>query len=340
MAEMQKDQRMSNLLRLLIDNVSELVMHPDSNARLAVMRLTHGIQQQALIYPYQSPAQTQDDVHGVSHKQLLVDLLQSDTLAGSLFQSLQMVHSCAMQVRELLTYDSLRIVEDIETETKLLRQLTVATATHEVLSCIDRIIGLIMAFNGSTTDTMPASNGSFMLRLGRRTERMQQLTANLDFMLADDLQGADQQSILQVVLRSQVSSVTHKRRYRMFQSVDTALELLLLDPEYPRSLLFQVEDLMTICNHLPKKSHQHMSMAARVLFQLKSDCILVHREQLAQITEHKRHHLMALLQKVRQHISAFQEVLQTSYFLHTQSPRKLDWSQADQAAPTGGFDEV
>lgn len=330
---LERSEYTARLIRLMIDQVSDLVMYPDSNARLSVMRLTHGIQQQTLVYPFLSGDSASTDTKSVSHKQLVIDLIQSSNIAGSLFKSIEMVRYCAMQVRELLSYDSLRIIEDIETEMYALEALTVATPTHELQSTLDRIIGLVMAFNGSTIDTMSGSNGSFMLQLGIRSERIQQLNAMLEFMLADDLQEAEQQSILEVVLMSQVSSVTHKRRYRMFQGVDTALELLLLDLEYPRSMLFQVEQLIALCTKLPRKHATQMSMAERVLFRLKSDCIIVDREELADVTEGKRQNLLALLAKIGQHSMAFQEVIQTAYFTHTKTPRKLNWSQGQDSTP-------
>gem|GEM_PF-404759 len=324
---LERSEYTARLIRLMIDQVSDLVMYPDSNARLSVMRLTHGIQHQNLVYPFLSNDAEEADVKAVSHKQLVIDLIQNPNSMGSLFRGIEMVRNCAMQVRELLSYDSLRIVEDIETEMFLLEKFTVATPTHELQSTLDRIIGLIMAFNGSTIDNMSGSNGSFMLQLGIRSERIQQLTAMLEFMLADDLQEAEQQSILEVVLMSQVSSVTHKRRYRMFQGVDTALELLLLDSEYPRSMLYQVEDLIRLCTKLPRKHATQMSMAERVLFRLKSDCIIVDREELADVSDSKRLNLLSLLHKIRQHSTAFQEVIQTAYFSHTKIPRKLNWSE-------------
>ena len=337
---LERSEYTARLIRLLIDQVSDLVMYPDSNARLSVMRLTHGIQQQTLLYPFLHGETEDDEVKAVSHKQLVIDLIQNASIVGSLFKGIEMVRNCAMQVRELLSYDSLRIVEDIETEMFLLEKFTVATPTHELQSTLDRVIGLIMAFNGSTIDNMPGSNGSFMLQLGIRTERIQQLTAMLEFMLADDLQEVEQQSILEVVLMSQVSSVTHKRRYRMFQGVDTALELLLLDSEYPRSMLFQVEQLISLCTHLPRKHATQMSMAERVLFRLKSDCIIVDREELADIASGKRLNLLALLHKIRQHSTAFQEVIQTAYFSHTKRPRKLNWSEGSNTRAQSSVDSA
>ena len=102
-----------------------------------------------------------------------------------------------------------------------------------------------MAFNGSIQDSLSKSNGAFMIEIGRRLERSKQLVSMVQNLLQFPLPEAEQQNVLEIVLVAQVSAITHRRRYRAFQSIETGLELL-LDAEYPRSLAHQIQKLLEL----------------------------------------------------------------------------------------------
>ncbi|MCP4280711.1 MAG: alpha-E domain-containing protein, partial [Alteromonas sp.] len=224
----------------------------------------------------------------------------------------------ALQVRELLSYDSLRIIESLEEEHHEFSTITEQTPTHRLQSTLDKLIGLTMAFNGSIQDSLSKSNGAFMIEIGRRLERSKQLVSMVQNLLQFPLPEAEQQNVLEIVLVAQVSAITHRRRYRAFQSIETGLELLLLDAEYPRSLAHQIQKITELCESLPVSAKPgFLSTTEKILLQLKASFALADRQTLNINTNQAPSGLVSLLKSVTSQLQKFSEMMQTQYFSHT-----------------------
>lgn len=324
--ELERGGNSARLLRLYIDRFSEQALYPDEKNLRVMERLRAGIWQQNLLYPYVTPDQDSDFDKSVTYKRVAQQGLQGVELPGSLVNTLTHAINNAIQVRELLSYDSLRIVENLEDELRKIKKFTHGTATHMMQSALDRTIGYLMAFNGSLLDSMSTTNGSFMLDIGRRVERISQLVAMLETLLGEELLEVEQMSLLETLLTAQVSSITHKRRYRMYQAVETGLELLIFDSEYPRSLVYQLDQLIHLCQKLPRKQAMGLySNTEKILLRLKSDCIITDSDILCQVEHGLRENLIKLIHGVRDQIKIFQEILHTQYFSHTKTAKKLSW---------------
>jgi len=268
------------------------------------------------------------------NKTIAVQLLRDETNPGSLASIVGLILSTALQVRELLSYDSLRIIEQLEGEHRQLTRLQPLAPTHVLQASLDNVIGQIMAFNGSIVDSMSYRNGAFVLEIGRRIERCHQLVAMIQVMLSRVLPEADEQSALDALLVAQVSSVTHRRRYRMYQGIDTALELLLLDVEYPRSLAYQLDQLERLCEHLPAKQKGSVaSELQKLLLRLKAECYLIQPEMVSRDQDGQRSELSELMSRIQLLLQGLKDLLQTSYFTHTKTPSKLAWE--NQASSRG-----
>lgn len=330
---LERGEDSARLLRIYLDRITEFNMYPEYRHNTTISLLRQGMIQGALLYPYAN-WQDADDVTGVPNKAIAVQLLRDETNPGSLASIVGLILSTALQVRELLSYDSLRIIEQLEGEHRQLTRLQPLSPTHVLQSSLDNVIGQIMAFNGSIVDSMSYRNGAFVLEIGRRIERCHQLVAMIQVMLSRVLPEADEQSALDALLVAQVSSVTHRRRYRMYQGIDTALELLLLDVEYPRSLAYQLEQLERLCEHLPAKQKGSVaSELQKLLLRLKAECYLIQPETVSRDQDGQRSELSELMSRIQLLLQGLKDLLQTSYFTHTKTPSKLAWE--NQASSRG-----
>ncbi|MCF2948924.1 circularly permuted type 2 ATP-grasp protein [Paraglaciecola aquimarina] len=326
---LERSENTSRLVRIFIDLFTEVSMYPDVKHRTTIKYMQQGLESQALTFPYNQVDINDKNTNAFEFKHLAIHCIKNPDNLGSVFSNITGVCNFAMQVRELLSYDSLRIIENLETEQRRLDKFSHITPTHMFQSSLDRVIGLVMAFNGSVLDSMSNSNGFFMLEIGRKMERCLQLVAMVDTMLIDAMPEAEQQNILESVLVSQVSSITHRRRYRVFQSIETGLELLLLDTEYPRSLAFQVEQLISLSKRLPESTNKP-SLLTRVeksLLKLKAECMLVDRDEIAYVLDNnKRIKLSTMMKQVKAELLSFKEILHTQYFSHTKTAKQFNWS--------------
>lgn len=261
-------------------------------------------------------------------------LLADNQCAGSIINTLEYLSNASKQIQEFLSHDSRRIIDEINSHVQLLKHVTTIVSTRTMQSILDRIIGSIMAFNGSITDCMPNSNGWFLLEMGRRIERSYQITSLSSALLTDELEESEEIGLLEAVLSSQVSLVTHKRRYRMHQTIGTGLELLLLDAEYPRSLLFQLDEMDKLCRHLPAKRRPGVIAAhEKAILLSKTNCFITERDYLQESSDGKRKQLVEFCHNIRVNLDTFCDVLLLQYFSHTQTAHKLNWTNIEQAQP-------
>lgn len=320
------------ILRVFIDRYTELSIYSDVIRHSIATRLYTAIRSQHIVYPYIEQEVVIQECTLAQAKEMACELLADEQCAGSIVNTLKYLSNVAVQVQELLSYDSRRILDDINDQINALKMVTGDSSSRTLQSRVDKIIGSIMAFNGSISDCMPNSNGWFLLEIGHRVERSLQITSLSAALLTEELEESAEIGVLESVLTSQVSLVTHKRRYRMHQSIGTGLELLLLDAEYPRSLLFQLEQISLLCEHLPTKRRPGVIAAhEKAILLSKTTCYVTERDYLQKSTDQKRLQLIEFNHHIRSNLNTFCDVLLLQYFSHTQTATKLNWTNIEQA---------
>ncbi|TEW54886.1 hypothetical protein E2R68_06875 [Psychromonas sp. RZ22] len=320
------------ILRVFIDRYTELSVYSDVMRQTIITRLFTAIRSQQIVYPYIEQEFVLQECTLAQAKEMAFQLLADEQCAGSIINSLKYLSNAAAQIQELLSYDSRRIIDDINEQIDALKACTVNRPSRALQASIDKVIGSIMAFNGSITDCMPNSNGWFLLEMGHRVERSLQIISLSPALLSDELEESAEIGLLESILTSQVSLVTHKRRYRMHQSIGTGLELLLLDAEYPRSLLYQLEQISLLCQHLPTKRRPGVIAAhEKAILLSKTTCYVTEKDYLQKSTDGKRVQLIEFNHHIRSNLDTFCDVLLLQYFSHTQTANKLNWTNIEQA---------
>ena len=99
-----------------------------------------------------------------------------------------------------------------------------------------RVLGSLLALAGLSSESMVHDPGWHFLDAGRRIERGVQLAALLEATVTVEHDEATDSLLLESVLISAESIITYRRRYRSQAQLETVLDLLLLDPDNPRSL--------------------------------------------------------------------------------------------------------
>jgi len=106
---------------------------------------------------------------------------------------------------------------------------------------------------------------------------------------------------------------------------------LLLDAEYPRSLLYQLEQISSLCEHLPKKQRSGVIAShQKAILLSKTACYVAERDDLQTSTKQKREQLVEFTHQIRSNLDTFCDVLLLQYFTHTQIAHKLNWTNIDQ----------
>lgn len=146
----------------------------------------------------------------------------------------------AAAIRERLSVDAWRLLQDLEVEANRPPPQTLAEA-HETA---DRMLRLLAALAGLAQENTNHVAGWRFLDMGRRVERGVN-TCRFARNFGGDAASADDLDILLDLIDSQI---TYRSRYVIGAALAPVRDMALLDPFNPRSVGFQVE---TLAEHVP-----------------------------------------------------------------------------------------
>jgi uncharacterized circularly permuted ATP-grasp superfamily protein/uncharacterized alpha-E superfamily protein len=132
----------------------------------------------------------------------------------------------------------------------------------------------ITGFNGLVHENMHRTSGWRFLTLGRALERADAAAAVLTACMAGDGPGL---GLLDMALEYGDSRITHQRRYRVDPTWETVGDLMALDANNPRSVLFQVTAMRHIAQDLPRaETAGRVSDVLGVLLQLETKLVVAY----------------------------------------------------------------
>ena len=177
---------------------------------------------------------------------LLLSVVCSDV--PGLAKQQQQLFQSASQLRERLSLDNWRALNRLVQphaggSQPLLSQV-------EAMELLDDAAAASMTIAGFALDGMTRDLGWRFLSLGRRLERLQYLCVLLQNALAMDVNGD-----LDWLLELADSIVTYRSRYRAQPEWLPVLDLLILDDSNPRSVLFQLDGILSGLQKMAMNEH-------------------------------------------------------------------------------------
>ncbi|RUT34902.1 hypothetical protein EMQ25_02805 [Arsenicitalea aurantiaca] len=190
----------------------------------------------------------------------------TEALPAGLLGAIDSAVRSAGQVRDRFSPDGWLALADLsKTARRFSNKVTAGDDATRSLTVLLRKLG---GFSGLVHENMYRFAGWRFLEIGRRLERGMQLcgiTARLTGPDAPD--GA-----LDMLLEIADSVMTHRRRYAVSAGRLSYIDLLVLDPLNPRSVLFQINDLREQIEKLPGGVLDgQLSTAARAVLQLQTE---------------------------------------------------------------------
>lgn len=165
---------------------------------------------------------------------------------ASLASQLRSLIWSASQVRGRLSQENWVAITGLQQEADALDPEMLEPA--DALSFLDRLLMSQSALAGFALDNMTQDNSWRFLMIGRRLERLQFLT---DVMAQVMHSGQGNDSVaLAWLLEMADSSLTYRSRYLSSAQLIPVLDLLLLDPSNPHSLVFQLQALTQALSQL------------------------------------------------------------------------------------------
>ncbi|HEX4191259.1 MAG TPA: circularly permuted type 2 ATP-grasp protein [Marmoricola sp.] len=242
---------------------------------------------------------------GVEHD--LRSLLLDGNRPGSVAQSVSALRDCAQSVRDQLSLD---VWKSFGSYDRASWELVRHDHSYQIADSAGRMLNATMALHG-ITGNMVRDEGWRMIHVGGWLERALQLTQML--RMAVVRRGIDiDRMVLNQLLVAADSTVTYRRRYGGYVRPRTVLDLLLLDPENPRSLLFALTELRRHLGDL--KSSTGSTRPERLLDELIEECSGIDLYALVSLDGESRPHLTRQLNLVDRQLLVLTDAITAVHF--------------------------
>jgi uncharacterized alpha-E superfamily protein len=177
--------------------------------------------------------------------------------SGSVVSSLRQVLRLASQLRDRLSPDSWRIYNQFA---ELAEPADDVTGLGDALHRLDQSLLSLATLSGFVMESMPRDAGWRFLSIGRRIERLQFLAGAIGVLLAVPRRGG-----LEALLAIADGEVLYRARYVRGVAPLPVAELVMLDRDNPRALIYQLESLAEHVAALPDGSELAAPLQAQAV---------------------------------------------------------------------------
>ncbi|MFW6773023.1 circularly permuted type 2 ATP-grasp protein [Nocardioides sp. CPCC 205120] len=237
--------------------------------------------------------------------------------AGSVAQSLAALRACSLAVRDHLSADTWRTFAALD---RAAADLRASTHSHRVEEVCGRMLDGVLALTGVTAN-MVRDPGWHMIGAGRAVERVHQVARLLRATLVERHGLDTDRRVLNAVLGSTESVVTHRRRHRGYVKVGSTLDLLLLDTANPRSVAHALGELRTHLAAVPGSTGS--TRPERLLDELAERVATVDPRALGALGGERRPHLARFLDEVVDDVARLSDAIALLHFPSGPGPRSF-----------------
>ncbi len=242
-------ERAEGLIRLLRP-VYRRLSSEDRPEEIPELQFLLDITREKNIIP--GPPDSQPEVPGPLYLELfhhLHEALYQRDKADSVVSILRRVQETAQNVRDRLSVDSFSIINRLEDFTGL--------PTSDPLELLDKTLFTLSGFSGLAMESMTRGLGWRFMDMGRRVERAINQASLVRIALP--LISENSPARLQALLEVSDSLMTYRSRYRSAFQLAPVLDLLLSDEGNPKSLAFQLAQLVEHITNMPQQNERKFS---------------------------------------------------------------------------------
>lgn len=255
----------------------------------------------------------------------LLQVIRNGSRVGSIKSTLNSMLASAQESKELLSTDTLRVINDLYDELDSMDSALAGGLASAPEEALDPLVTGLVALSGLMQENMVRSVGWRFMELGKRVERAKHIITTLRVLTAPVAGEADRSTLLIALLTTMDVAITYRRRGRQRAGIELGLELVMLDPGNPRSLLFQLERLQHHLMELPgmKRGSRALEEEERTLLAVTSQLKLARLPELLAIDNGKRPAMEALLSQLEDQLANFNTLISDKHFDHRTDTQQL-----------------
>lgn len=240
---------------------------------------------------------------------------QPGTVAANVASFLQSV----ITLSEKWNYDTRGIINLIENCQSRIRKIQPHNP-NDYQKVLDKLHNRLFTFYGSITESMPRDNGFYLLESGKLIERILSRISVIRSAFSFKTDQNVENDLIEAVLLNHYLLVHYRQIYKTSFSLETMLDMVLLDEQLPYSLAYQLDALSKCLAQLPKTDpSDRLNQAEKAVLAASTKIKLA---DISTLALHKsnisfRRNLDRLLAEIAELISSVTIYLTNSYFTHT-----------------------
>jgi len=194
----------------------------------------------------------------------------------SLVETFDLARGCAGRIRDRFSTDGWNALDEVARSARLAART--AVPGDDTVRAMSDLLRKLAGFSGLVQDNMYRFNGWRFLTLGRANERAWQIAD----LLATYVDGEALIGSYDVALEVADSVMSHRRRYPVDTNRDTLVDLLVLDRDNPRSIVFQVDRMRTEEERLVQAdAGSRTDVVGRLILQLQTELVVAEPTELS-----------------------------------------------------------
>jgi uncharacterized circularly permuted ATP-grasp superfamily protein/uncharacterized alpha-E superfamily protein len=273
----------------------------------------------------------------------ILSLISDPRRIGGLPQTQWALGQAAWSVRDRLSTDTWRVVNDVELRMREVSRHPPRELAR-ALDVLDPLVTSLVAFSGLTQENMTHNEGWHFLETGRRLERGVNIATLLRSTLVPVGAAAEENLLVEAVLGVTDSLITYRRRYQAGTRVGALLDLVFQDEGNPRSLAYQLVQLERLVDNMPRgELVAGRTAAEKLVLKVLTGVRLAELDRLVQAEAPgkgegpRRTGLDTALAEIQDAMAALSDALSAQFFHHEEQPHSLvGQGRADQGATSGG----
>lgn len=183
----------------------------------------------------------------------LSDIIFNVTRQGSLSYNFSLFTKAVNMVRDHWSTDTWRVLKGMEEDWD--EAATSQLTNFRMVGALDNLVTSLVAFLGLNRESISRDQGWTILDTGRKMEQSLLLIHMLQATILTVHSEEVTHNLLEVVLKSNETLMNYRYKYKVHIQLPLVLDLMLLDPSNPRSLIYQMDRLKAHLSGLPKQEH-------------------------------------------------------------------------------------
>src|SRR5450432_272684 len=253
----------------------------------------------------------------------LEDVLFNEKRPGGIKYNFIQFHKAIHEVRDHWSTDTWRVIRGMEE--RLQNGVPLSHHGHlQMIHALDSLITSIVAFIGLNRESISREQGWIMLDVGRKIEQSLLVIMMLKTTLVKKYNEQVEHNLQQSVLMSNEGLVNYRYKYRRPIQNLLVIDLLLFDPNNPRSLTYQVVRLKSYLQNLPKNNGgKSLTEYERLILEADTLLKLANKVELAISDDEGYPNLEIFLTRLYNILSAVPGVISKAFFKHELTPKTI-----------------